>query len=89
MNTTEELPIQDQKLAAFLVENDYYNIRFLKDGIVCNSHFLYTDAVIINPNWTGYERRICYPKQSGLAEIMCVTMQSVDDEPLAGYTALK
>lgn len=80
---------QDTDLKQFLESEGYYNVRILEDGIVCNSHFLFTDSVIINPDYTGYERRICYPKDRGLAEKMCLGMSSVDDKPIAGYTALK
>lgn len=80
---------QDAALKAFLESQGYYNARLLEDGIVCNRHFIFTDAVIIGANWTGYERRICYPRGSGLAEKMCLEMVSVDDKPLPGYTALK
>lgn len=79
----------DERLKAFLEKNGYYNVRILSDGVICNRHFLFTDAVIIGANWGGYERRICYPGGSGLAEKMCLQMQSVDDPPLPGYTAIK
>lgn len=80
---------QDIKLKDFLEGQGNYNVRIIDDGIVCNAHFLFTDSVIINPDYTGYERRICYPKNSGLAEKMCMGMKSVDDDALPGYTALK
>lgn len=80
---------KELELLRFLERNQYYNIRFLEDGVVCNYHFLFTDAVIIDPNFSSYERRICYPRGSGLAEKMCLGMKSVDDKPLPGFTALK
>lgn len=78
----------DEKLKAFLEKNGYYNVRILPDGIVCTFDFIFTRAVIINPNWTGYEKRYCYEKRE-LAVKMCDEMQSVDDPPLPGYTAIK
>lgn len=84
-----DLTPADIKLKAFLESQNYYNVRFLEDGVVCNAHFIFTTAVIINPNYGGFERRICYPKGSGLAERMITDMKSVDDPPLPGYTALK
>jgi hypothetical protein len=80
---------QDITLKDFLESQGYYNVRILEDGVICNNHFMFTDAVIIGANHNGYERRICYPKGSGLAEKMCLGMVSFDDEPLPGYTALK
>lgn len=80
---------QDAQLKDFLEQQGCYNVRFLEDGLICNSHFLFTDAVIIGANYGGYERRICYPRGSGLAEKMCLGMSSVEDSPLTGYTALK
>lgn len=79
----------DEQLKRYLETEGYYNVRILKDGIVANIHYLFTDSVIIGANWGGFERRICYPKGMGLAEAMCQNMQSVDDDPLPGYTALK
>lgn len=80
---------QDEALKTFLESQGYYNVRILEDGVICNNHFIFTDAVIIGANYGGYERRICYPKHMGLAEQMCLGMSSVDDAPLPGYTALK
>jgi len=78
----------DEKLKAFLEKNGYYNIRILPDGMVCNFDFIFTRAVVINPNWQSYEKRYCYENRA-LASKMCLEMQSVDDEPLPGYTAIK
>ncbi len=79
----------DEQLKRYLEGMGYYNVRILKDGVVANIAYLFTDSVIIGANWGGFERRICYPKGMGLAEAMCKSMGSVDDVPLPGYTALK
>lgn len=80
---------QDIELQKFLEKQGYYNIRFLEGGVICNANFLFTDAVLIEVGYESYERRICYPKGSGLAEKMCLQMNSTDDVPIPGYTALK
>lgn len=87
--TTTTAHKQDKSLKDFLESQGYYNVRILEDGVICNNHFMFTDAVMIDVNYGGYARRVCYPKGSGLAEKMCLGMASVDDEPLPGYTALK
>lgn len=79
----------DEKLKDYLESNGYYNVKILDDGVICNCHFLFTDAVIIGANFSGYDKRVCYPRGSGIAEKMCLGMLSIDDDPLPGYTALK
>lgn len=80
---------QDLDLKAFLESEGYYNVRILPDGVICNAHFIFTDAVLIEVNRESYERRICYPRGTGLAEKMCLGIQTIYDKPIPGYTALK
>ena len=81
--------VADEKLKEFLEHQGYYNVRLLPDGVIANIRYIFTDSVIIGANYGGFERRICYPRGSGLAEKMCLGMTSVDDAPIPGYTALK
>jgi hypothetical protein len=80
---------QDEKLVEYLKSEGYYNVRILNDDVICNHHFIFTDAVLIECTYTGYTRRVCYPRGSGLAEKMCLGMVSIWDEPFPGYTAIK
>lgn len=80
---------QDQELKDYLESMGYYNIRFLEEGVICNAHFIFTDAVLIDVNRNSYSKRICYPRGSGLAEKMCLQMKEFLDKPIDGYTTLK
>src|SRR5262245_31897644 len=79
----------DEKLKAFLESEGYRNVTFLPDGVCALFDFLYTTGVVINCTMGGFEKRICYPRGTGLAEICLGFMTSIDSPPLPGYTALK
>lgn len=79
---------EDIKLKHFLEDCGYWNIRFLPDGVVCNARMMFTTAVLVDVNHAAYEKRFCYENHA-LAEVCCLQMTSVDDEPLPGWTALK
>ena len=78
----------DNQLKSFLEDQGYKNIRILPDGIVCTNDFMFTRAVLINVDYEGYEKRYCY-KNRELADKMCLSMTSIYDEPLPGFTAIK
>lgn len=78
----------DFELEKFLLENGYYNIRFLEDGCIANFNFMYTTAVVLDINFGGYGGRHCYSDRALAAE-RCLIMQSIEDKPVKGCTAIK
>lgn len=79
---------EDEKLEKFLLSQGYYNIRFIDGGCVANYKFMFTTAVVLDINGWGYGGRYCY-EDACLAELMCLGMKTLDDEPLPGYTVIK
>jgi hypothetical protein len=78
----------NERLISMLRKMGYFNVRELADGIVCCFQMLFTTAVIIEPNESGYERRYCYATaEEALA--CCNSMKSVDDPPAPGFKAIK
>ena len=81
----------DSRLKQFLEDQGYKNVRILPDGIICTSRYIFTTGVLINPNWSSYEKRFCYENHA-LAEKIASEMVSVEDflsNPIPGYTAVK
>jgi len=51
----------EQSLKQFLEENGYFNIRTLSDGrIIANLKFVFTTAIVVGIDESGYYGRYCY-----------------------------
>ncbi len=49
------------ELEKWLLQNDYYQLKVLPDGRICGLlRMLFTEALVINMDWSGYEYRYCY-----------------------------
>lgn len=65
----------------------YFSLRELEDGTVVGlGKLLYTTALFIGLNSTGWERRYCYPEEQQ-AQKALGCLQTGDDEPARGYVA--
>lgn len=80
--------MQNKELNALLQENGYYNIRFLPDGVVANLKLLYTTALCIDLDESGYQERFCFP-DSSVAEKACAALSSIHDNPSPGFIAYR
>ena len=63
-----EVNCQECKVALFIqamTEEGYYNIKQLPDGRFCGLYrFLFTEAIIIGMDKTGYQYRYCYKPET-------------------------
>lgn len=75
-----------KELLAFLEENNYKNLRVLEDETIVGSYdLLYTRAIFIGLDRTGWEKRFCFEDKS-LADSELMKLKTGDDEPV-GYVA--
>lgn len=66
----------------------YHNPRQLADGTwICLAQFLFTWAVMIGLDETGYHHRFCFTNRAD-AELALAGIISMDDEP-KGFVARK
>lgn len=81
--------MDNQELIEHLKVDGYTNLRQLADGcIVGTIDLMYTRGVCIGLNEWSWERRYCY-QDRGMATVACNALMSEDDEPLAGYVAMR
>lgn len=72
----------------WLEDQGYYNVSILADGLVANYDFMYTTACIVDIGIQDTGTRFCYPDREK-ARQLCLSMQSIDDKPLSGMSAVK
>lgn len=72
----------------WLEDQGYYNVRILSDGLVANYDFLCTTACIVDISIQDVGTRFCYPDRKK-ARNMCMNLESINDKPLPGMTAIK
>lgn len=78
-----------KELLTYLGTQRYYNLRVIEDEIIIGcADMLFTTAVCLNLNFTGFESRVCYPTKRQALEC-CNTLVNMDDAPLPGYSAIK
>jgi hypothetical protein len=72
----------DEALLARIKERgEYEHVRMLEDGTIIGlGRLMYTVALFVNMDLTGYEKRYCF-KDPALAVKAYQTMQKGDDEP--------
>ena len=79
----------ESDLLCFLQREGYFNLRILHDGSIIGCYkMLFTTAVCIDMNRTGYGKRYCYPTNA-LAVECCNKMLTADTPPIPGFTAIK
>lgn len=76
-----------QSLLEAIKREDYYeNLRVLDDGtIIGTGKLMFTTALYVGINLTGWERRYCYKDMKALKQSLD-SMTTSDDEP-HGYIA--
>ncbi len=58
-----------EDLEKYLLANGYYNLKVLPDGRICGLYrMIFTEALIVNLDWVGYEYRYCYAPETIAAE---------------------
>jgi len=87
--TNKQLAInEDQKLKEYLESEGYFNVRILPDGVIGNLDMIFTRAVMVELDWGGVRTRYCYEDRE-LAVQACNSLESIEQKPLDGYTAVK
>lgn len=77
----------DQTLLDYLKEQKFVDLRVLEDGTICGlAKLMYTTALYIGLNSTGWERRYCY-REEQQAQKALGWLKTGDDEPARGYIA--
>lgn len=69
-------------------ENGYFNVRIIDGRIIANLQMLFTCALVLDIDETGYIKRYCYESRWDASKA-CLTLEHPDDEPLEGYVAIK
>jgi hypothetical protein len=71
----------EQELVNFLKEQ-YHDVRVLEDGsIAAIGNLLYTRAIYMDCNMTGFGRRFCFADRA-LADTEFARLKTEDDEPV-------
>lgn len=72
----------DQEMLAHLKEQGYQDARVLEDGsIVAIGNLMYTRAIYMDCNMTGFGRRFCFEDRA-LADTEFARLKTEDDEPV-------
>jgi len=80
---------EEEKLKTFLEKQGYYNVRFLKDGVIALYDMLYTTGVMLDLDFNGVNGGRVYYQDKDLAKDACDAMTSIYDHPMTGYSADK
>lgn len=72
---------EQRVLAALEAEDHYRNLKVLEDGtIIGTGELMFTTALYIGLNMTGWERRYCYQDKDALQRSLD-ELKTGDDEP--------
>ena len=72
----------EQEMVAYLKEQGYDDARALEDGsIIAINNLLYTRAIYMDCNLTGFGRRFCFEDRA-LANKEFARLKNEDDEPV-------
>jgi hypothetical protein len=80
--------MKNLELITYLALEGYQNLRILDGGIIGTIDMITTRALVIDLDRYGYYKRYCY-QDRGRADEACYALENIDDEPLAGYSAIK
>lgn len=77
----------EQELLDYLKTQEFIELRVLEDGSICGiGKLMYTTALYIGLDSTGWERRYCYPEKQQAQKALGYLVTG-DDEPATGYVA--
>lgn len=77
----------EQALLDYLKTQEFVELRVLEDGSICGiGKLMYTTALYIGLNSTGWERRYCYPEEQQAQKALGY-LRTGEDEPARGYIA--
>ena len=77
-----------EQLKIFLESQGYYHVRKLEDGrVICLYNFMFTTGIILDPTFTGYNGRYCYPEQ--LDAIEAIKKWDGTGDPSGNWVAKK